>query len=893
MTDTLDRLKAALAGKYTVESELGAGGMATVYLAHDVKHNRKVAIKVLKPELSAVIGGERFVQEIEVTANLQHPNILPLYDSGTATAADGEATFLYYVMPLIEGESLRDRLDRERQLPVEESVEIAKAVAAALDYAHRHEVVHRDIKPENILVHDGQALVADFGIALAVSAAGGQRMTETGMSIGTPHYMSPEQASADRELDGRTDVYSLGATLHEMLAGQPPFIGASAQAIVARILTEDPPPVTRERQAVPANVESAIAKSLAKLPADRFQTAAEFSTALSSPTFAVAGSFTGRQPEARSPWLVRAFSAAIVGLLIVALWGWLRPQHEEVFRLAVAFADGEGIRRFPNRRFAVSPDGRRIAYVGPGVDGGVRQIWVRELDKLRARPLPGTDLPHSLFFSPDGESVGFVDGQPGDLKTVSIDGGQVQIAASDSVNPWGGSWGPDGWLYFTIASGRLARARVGSGELETIAAPDSAESAVGVEYDWPEVLPNGKGVVFQIWRSSIGNASLAALSLETGEVTKLADAVYGRYHPSGYLFYLTLDGALSARPFDVDRLGFTGDPTVVESDVRVETFAGVGQFDISNTGNLVYQSGGGGASDQIVRVDRDGTGRPIDPNWRGGFETLAISPDGTKLAVTVAGANGSHIWVKELDTGPAQPLTFEGSANTRGTWNPDGRTIVFLQENQMIARVRADGGAPPQLLLGADRLAWESFWSDDGAWLVMRVGGTGTGTRDIHALRPGTDSVPRPIIASPADEYGPALSPDGHWLAYVSNETGREEVFVRPFPDADRAKIRVTVDGGSEPRWAHSGRELFLRNARGEMVVHSVDPEAAMVNIGPAEVLFDASIYQSDNFHVSYDVTQDDQQFMLIATADDSGGDVILVIDWLEEVKAKVRQTHR
>lgn len=263
MIDQLQRLKAALADRYAIESELGAGGMATVYLADDIKHDRKVAVKVLRPELAAVIGAERFVNEIKVTAHLQHPHILPLHDSGEAEG------FLYYVMPRVEGESLRARLVRERQLAVEEALEITRVVASALDYAHRHDVVHRDIKPENILLQDGQALVADFGIALAVSAAGGTRLTETGLSLGTPHYMSPEQATADRELDGRSDIYSLACVTYEMLAGQPPFIAPNAQAVVAKILSEDPVPVTTHRRSVPPHVAAVLQKALSKLPADR------------------------------------------------------------------------------------------------------------------------------------------------------------------------------------------------------------------------------------------------------------------------------------------------------------------------------------------------------------------------------------------------------------------------------------------------------------------------------------------------------------------------------------------------------------------------------------------------------------------------------------------------
>ena len=260
MPGQLARLETALAGRYVIDRELGAGGMATVYLAQDLKHDRRVALKVLRPELAAVIGADRFLAEIKLTANLQHPHILPLFDSGES---DG---FLFYVMPYVEGEAPRTRLAREKQLPVAEAVRIATEVADALDYAHRHKVVHRDIKPENILLHDGRALVADFGIALAVSSAGGTRMTETGMSLGTPHYMSPEQAMGEREITARSDVYALGATLYEMLVGEPPFTGPTAQAIVAKVVTETPRPLLPQRHTVPPHVEAAVLQALEKLP---------------------------------------------------------------------------------------------------------------------------------------------------------------------------------------------------------------------------------------------------------------------------------------------------------------------------------------------------------------------------------------------------------------------------------------------------------------------------------------------------------------------------------------------------------------------------------------------------------------------------------------------------
>ena len=274
MTEITARLTTALADRYKIEGHLGEGGMATVYLAHDLKHDRKVAIKVLRPELAAVIGAERFLAEIKTTANLQHPQILRLHESGEVEGTG------FYGMPFVEGESLRDRLNREKQLPVGDAVRIATEVAGALDYAHRHDVIHRDIKPENILLHEGRALVADFGIALAAAKTGGTRMTETGMSLGTPHYMSPEQAMGERDLDARTDIYALGCVLHEMLAGEPPFTGPTAQAIVAKVMTDEPTPIGKLRKTTPVNLEEAIATALQKLPADRFVSAAAFARAL-------------------------------------------------------------------------------------------------------------------------------------------------------------------------------------------------------------------------------------------------------------------------------------------------------------------------------------------------------------------------------------------------------------------------------------------------------------------------------------------------------------------------------------------------------------------------------------------------------------------------------------
>ncbi len=274
MTDRIQELNSALDARYEIERELGRGGMATVYLARDVRHDRMVALKVMRPELAAAIGNERFLREIQIAARLHHPHVLALYDSGEA------GDFLYYVMPYVEGESLRDRLDRDRQLPIDDALQTAREVADALSYAHSHDVVHRDIKPENILLTSGHALVADFGIARAITAAGGERLTETGLSIGTPSYMSPEQAAGEKTIDGRSDIYSLGCVLYEMLAGEPPHTGPTAQAIIAKRLTEPVPSLRSTRETIPPQTDEALQRALARVPADRFATASEFASAL-------------------------------------------------------------------------------------------------------------------------------------------------------------------------------------------------------------------------------------------------------------------------------------------------------------------------------------------------------------------------------------------------------------------------------------------------------------------------------------------------------------------------------------------------------------------------------------------------------------------------------------
>jgi len=436
VTQRLEDLKAALAGRYEIEREIGHGGMANVYLARDVRHSREVALKVLRPELAAIIGAERFVKEIEVTANLQHPNILPLYDSGEAGG------FLYYVMPYLEGESLRIKLNREKQLSVEDTIEIAKAMAAALEFAHQHDVIHRDIKPENILLQAGQALVADFGIALAVSQAGGTRLTETGLSLGTPHYMSPEQATGDREIDARSDVYSLGAVVYEMLTGDPPHTGNTMQAIVAKVLTETPIPISRMRDMIPPNVEDAVQRALAKSPADRFACAADFAAALTNPSFTIRKADTRDAVASSSLWNPLSLGATFVAavLLIAVAFGMFRPGGDDrVMRFAIQLGDNapliyRGYGEPP--RLTLLPDGSGLVYVSGPPPGYSASLLLRRFDSLEPQTVPGTANAQSPAVSPDSRMVGFLAVQGGrtTMKVVFLAGGSP-ISLVDSGTP--------------------------------------------------------------------------------------------------------------------------------------------------------------------------------------------------------------------------------------------------------------------------------------------------------------------------------------------------------------------------------------------------------------------------------------------------------------------------
>jgi len=898
MTD-LDRLGVALSDRYRLERELGQGGMATVYLAEDLKHRRKVAIKVLHPELSAVIGGERFLKEIELTASLQHPHILPLFDSG---AADN---LLYYVMPFVEGQTLRSRLQHERQLPIEEATRIAQEVAAALDYAHKRGVVHRDIKPENVLLQDGAAVVADFGIALAVAQAGGGRLTQTGLSLGTPHYMSPEQAMGEREITPRSDVYALGAMTYEMLVGEPPFTGPSAQAIVAKVLTEKPVPVTVHRDTVPANVAAALQKSLSKLPADRFGSAAEFSTALGNASFSVAtarattalpaageagASARGRIGRVVVPLAAAALGAVVVATVMSRRTGPAAPTQ----RFAVAFQPEQSPRE--EGPFQISPDGSMLAYLGPAPRG--TQIWLKARDRFDATPLAGTGNVYNFIFSPDARWLAFV--QEGKLKKVAVTGGAF-VTLADSVSGWPGlAWLDDGTIVYVHGGTRNLR-RIGQdGGTPRTVWTDSL-SSLGFQ----TALPDARGVLFTVCRGGCVEADLWVLDLRSGRARMLQPgAVKGFYASTGHVLFVRIDGALMALPFDLGRMEATGTPVPVSDDISLAD----GAFPfiaLSTEGTLVYRTGATGAllaRYQLVWMDRAGGQSPVDAKWTfrhvvfGGNAGWSLSPDGTRLAIGLATEAGDDIWVKQLPTGPVQRVTFDSSSEYRPRWMSDGRTLLFTsnQRGRGLYRRPADGTGTDELVLAGD--IFESQVSKDGQWLLGRKGGqvNQAGARDIGAMRIGVDSALAPLIATSYDESEIALSPDGRWLAYVSDETGRPELFIRPFPDVGRARTQVSTSGGVAPLWTRDGRELFFLNGDREMVVVPV-ASGAELRLGEQRVLFrlDEDTYPAGReYYTPYDISPDGQRFIMAKRVRERGVrevPLFITLNWFDELRRQLQ----
>jgi serine/threonine-protein kinase len=799
----MQRLATALADRYRVEKELGAGGMATVYLAHDLRHERDVAIKVLHPDLGAALGAERFLAEIKTTAKLQHPHILPLLDSG---AADG---LLFYVMPFVRGETLRAKLDRERQLAIDDAVQIAAEVGDALAAAHALGIVHRDIKPENILLKDGHALVADFGIALAVQTAGGQRMTQTGLSLGTPQYMSPEQAVGDKAVDARSDLYSLAAVTYEMLTGDPPFQGNNVQAIIARIISSEPEPVLTLRKTVPPALAAAVMKGLAKLPADRHADVRQFVAACQSRE-TVTAPFAS--PASRPPrW--RARLASLVVLAAGVGGGWtLRgsallgtaPPSVAADNVALSVElPPEVVADNTGRAVAISPDGRVAMVVGLEADG-TRRLYRRRIDQAVAEPIDGTTGAAWPTFSPDGKWLAFV--ANGVLRKIPVMGGPVVDLLEVGVL-YGIAWPNSSTLVLGTGAG-LERLNADGGERRLLYAGRSNQ---------PFALPDGKSVLYAEWTGGLVSARVRHRALDAKESTPFGlDSIVPLGVVPGGIIAALLGGRLGFVPTTADYSRATGPAKPVLEGVL--PYGDVGQAVVSASGALLYQPGSIAAD--VVRLDPATTRAEIVSDDARQYMHPRLSPDGKRYVVTAAAQGDYDLRVIELADRSVRRISMPGS-QVRPEWAPDGASVLFedIQGDTETIRARQWNGNGPardvQRRTGGN-VTDVSVSPDANAMLFRLISGKSMG---LFWRAMTGDTTLHPFLSSAGLQYEPRFAPNGDWLAWRESEgAAAPEVYVARFPSAER-RLQVSDRNGEQPVWSHDGRALYYVTARGRMVV--------------------------------------------------------------------------
>jgi eukaryotic-like serine/threonine-protein kinase len=747
-------------------------------------------------------------------------------------------------------------------------------------------------------MHEGRPLLADFGIALAVGSAGGARLTETGLSVGTPYYMSPEQATGDQIVGPASDIYALACVLYEMLVGEPPYGGATAQAVLGKIIAGGPVSATEQRRSIPAHVDAAIRKALEKLSADRFGSAQEFATALADPTFR-----HGQDAEAamgRASSRVAQVMTAVAALFALAFaWSMTRPgPTESVTRLSVRMPSDQV---FPGSMFFdLSQDGQVMVYLGPGETGN-RRLWVRRLDALDATPILGTEGSTQPAISPDGQEVAF--DSPEGLRIVPIQGGVSRtLGMTDTVSSRI-RWGPEGeWVYFEFsAEDALYRVPASGGPPELVAQIDT--STTGNMYF--DVLPTGTAAVMEISTLNAGvvSPSIHSVDFETGEVTLLVDGQFPRY-ANGYLLFGSVDGTtLMSAPFDMNRLELTGPSTPIAEGLQGPA-GGWNFFAASATGTLVYAIGAPISTEvEIVSVSRDGLSTSIDPDFHfdpgNNNRGLSLSPDGTRLAITITEAGNEDIWVKDLPRGPRTRVSFSSNWDVRPRWAPDGQTLMFLSAfgegngDLRVVSKRASGTGDPVQIMDHELPFFEALYSPDMEWVIARSGGTigGIGGRDVWAMRPGTDTVPAPLVVTDFDEKAIDLSPDGSWLLYESDETGSNEVYVRPFPNVDDDKVTISIAGGVMPRWSHGGGEIFYVNAAAEMVVAAVETEPAF-RVLDRTTLFPLPpgiLFRQSEQYALYDLTPDDDAFIMLRAwgAEVSDAELIYVDNWMAELSGR------
>jgi eukaryotic-like serine/threonine-protein kinase len=883
-------------GPYEITAQIGVGGMGEVYRAADTNLKRQVAIKVLPAALAADPERiARFQREAEVLASLNHHNIAQIHGF---ERSDGMTAL---VMELVDGPTLVGRI-AEGPVPLDEAVRIATQIAEALEAAHERGIIHRDLKPANVkLRSDGAVKVLDFGLAKAMEPAGAaganvsnsptisMDATQRGVILGTAAYMSPEQARG-KPADKRTDIWALGCVFYEMLTGQQAFPGDNVQEIIAGVLKSEPA-WDALPESTPPGIRALLRRCLQKDVKHRLRDAADVQiqmhdalTALPGPSVSVPAAPLWRRPL---PLLFTAVVSVIIGStasLALRPSPTTFPSHVE--RLTIGVGPDSVLNLTAPENVALSPDGTHLVYAG--VDGGTFRLYLRPMDSLEGRPLSGTENGHTPFFSPDGQWVGFFAGS--DLKKAPIVGGAVLNLTSSGFGPVqrGATWGANDTIVFAAGNRNpLWRVPAAGGDRQQVTKLRQGEFT----HRWPQFLPDGKTLLFTVGMTNSTTVDDAAIALLRPGATEheilIRGGTYPRYVPTGHLVYYRA-GTIMAVPFDLDRLQLLGSPAPVQEGVMSSAGgAGGALFSVSERGTLVYVPGGPQQGEfKLAWVDRNGKEQDI-PDSRVD-NTVRLSPDGQRAALVLE----NDIWVYDLYRGTLTRLTFEGN-NAGPNWSPDSKRIVFRsirgEQGEQIIWKLADGTGSEEVLLHGQYLERPGSFTPDGKTLLYAEVTPKTGS-DLWVLPLAGERKPHPYLSTPFNEDTVRLSPDGRWVAYVSDESGRYEIYVRPFPDANGGKWQITTDGGQEIAWAPGGTELFYRagSARERMMVVDIQSQPTFMP-GRPRLLFAAPYFSRVATGSDYGVSPDGQRFLMIKApargVTSASQQLNVVLNWFEDVK--------
>jgi Tol biopolymer transport system component len=854
-------------GPYEIVAPVGAGGMGEVYRATDPRLGRQVAVKVLPAEFAADPDRlSRFEQEARAAAALNHPHIAAVFDIGT----DGAVR--YIVQELLEGESLRARLAARHDRPLGEWLPIAVEIASALAAAHQAGVVHRDIKPENVMISpDGRAKVLDFGLAKLVEPGGAGAVnansptslgTIAGTVMGTAGYLAPEQA-AGLAVDRRADIFSLGCILYEMASGEQPFAGRSGAETIAHILHDEPRPLLELKAQVPAEFQRIVTKCLAKDPAKRYQHADDLALDLrdlaarpvAPAPLPVQASATRRAGAAR--WLWPAIAVLVAGF---GAWGWLRPTPtapaQPPSRLAVIVPNYGGSATGIQRRVAITPDGSTLLFPTVTPDGSERTMSLR-LDETAPSPVPGVEsYLGDYVMGPNGrEFIGTV-GATGQVFRYSMTGGDRKPLPREVSGSGFVAWGEDGTLWFTGLSAPVLRLAPDG----TITRPFGRETS---NLALMQMLPGDRAAIGIRAPSGTASGPAVVVDLRTGSASTLInrDVVEVRY-TAGYLVHVLADGSLNATGFDPAR-GLVDDDTVTLATGVSLTGNASAQMAVAANGTVAYIPEN---PRSLVLINRDGTSREATTEKRN-FHAPMFSPDGRRIVFDFNSADGRDVWVLGLSDGILSRATFDRDGHD-AVWTPDGSALTYASvKDGVLSVLRVQPGVPqPRVLFGGPKLGYGGVWLPDGSGLVTVANELDAGTgSDLAWLRDAGKGPLEPLLATRFEEAYPAVSPDGRWLAFVSNQSGQNQVYVRPLKgQADQ--VQVSVSGGSEPMWSRDGRELFYRTGAGpgaELVQVAFRTDPAF-SVTARRALFSVAEMVNSTPHRNYDVSPDGKTFVMV-----------------------------